>query len=150
MTLTKWNSSLFPSVPRLFDDVFSRDLFNWSNNNYSLTNTTLPSVNIRETNDGFLVEMAAPGMTKEDFKIELDNEMLKISSEKQMQNEEKDGERYTRREFSYQSFERSFNLPKSVVDSGKIKAKYENGLLQIQIPKREEAKALPPRQIAVN
>jgi HSP20 family protein len=149
MTLTKWNSSLFPSFPRLFDDFFTRDLADWSNGNFSSTNTTLPSVNILENNDGFLVEMAAPGMKKEDFRIELDNEYLKISSEKQSENEIKDGERYTRREFSYQSFERSFHLPKSVVDTGKINAKYENGLLRIMIPKREEAKALPPRQIAV-
>lgn len=149
MTLVKRNSDLFPAFPKFFDDFFSRDLFDWGFNNFSNTNTTLPSVNIRETNDEFLVEMAAPGMDKKDFRIELDNEILKITSEKQFENEMKEGERYTRREFSYQSFQRSFHLPKSVVDESKIKAKYENGLLRIMIPKREEAKALPPRQIAI-
>ncbi len=149
MTLTKWNSPIFPTFPRLFDDFITRDVLDWSNGHFSNTNTTLPSVNIKETADGFVVEMAAPGMSKEDFRIELDNEMLKITSEKQSEQEVKEGERYTRREFSYQSFQRSFHLPKSVVDAGKIKARYENGLLCIQIPKREEAKQLPPRQIAV-
>ncbi len=149
MTPTKWSASIFPSFPRLFDDFFTRDLNDWSNNHFSNTNTTLPSVNIQESNDGFLVEMAAPGMKKEDFKIELDNEYLKISSEKQTNHETNDNQRFTRREFSYQSFERSFHLPKSVVDTSKINARYENGMLQILIPKREEAKALPPRQIQV-
>lgn len=149
MTLTKWNSPIFPAFPRLFDDFLTRDVLDWSNSHFSRTNTTLPSVNIKETSDGFVVEMAAPGMSKEDFRIELDNEMLKISSEKQTEQEVKEGERYTRREFSYQSFQRSFHLPKNVVDVGKINAKYENGLLCILIPKREEAKALPPRQIAI-
>ncbi len=149
MTLVKSNSDRFPAFPKFFDDFFSRDIFDWGFNNFSNTNTTLPSVNIRETNDEFLVEMAAPGMDKKDFKIELDNEILKITSEKQMENELKNDERYTRREFSYQSFQRSFHLPKTVVDESKIKAKYENGLLRIMIPKKEEAKALPPRQIAI-
>ncbi len=149
MTPIKWSSSFFPTLPRLFDDFFTRDLNDWSNNHFSSTNTTLPSVNIRESNDGFLVEMAAPGMKKGDFKIELDNEYLKISSEKQTEQETNDTQRYTRREFSYQSFVRSFHLPKSVVDTNKINARYENGILQVLIPKREEAKALPPRQIQV-
>ncbi|MFQ5448105.1 MAG: Hsp20/alpha crystallin family protein [Saprospiraceae bacterium] len=149
MTLIKNGSSLFPAFPRLFDDFFTKNLMDWSFDNFSLTNTTLPSVNIRETNDDFLVEMAAPGMTKKDFKIELDNEILKITSEKQEEQEMKENERVTRREFSYQSFQRSFHLPKSVVDESKIKAKYVDGILRIVIPKREEAKALPPRRIAV-
>jgi len=149
MTLVKRNSDTFPTIPKFFDDFFSRDLFDWGFNNFSNTNTTLPSVNIRETNEEFLVEMAVPGMDKKDFKIELDNEILKITSEKQVKNELGEGERYTRREFSFQSFQRSFHLPKSVVDISKINAKYENGLLRIMIPKKEEAKALPPRQITI-
>jgi HSP20 family protein len=101
----------------IFDDLFNRDLLNWGLVNNSATNTTLPSVNIRETNDNFIVEMAAPGMTKDDFKIELDGNLLTISSEKEDRSEMKDGEKYTRQEFSYQSFQRSFQLPKDVVDS---------------------------------
>ncbi len=148
MTLIK-RSSFAPPVPRLFDDFFTRDVFNWNHNNNSSTNTTLPSVNILESNDGFTVEMAAPGMSKDDFQIELDNETLTISSQKETNEELKEGEHYTRREFSYQSFHRSFVLPKSVVDHSKIKAKYDRGVLHIMIPKREEAKKMPPRRISI-
>lgn len=148
MTLLKKNS-LMPSTPLFFDDFFTRDLFDWGYRNNSLTNTTLPSVNIVETKDDFVVEMAAPGMKKEDFVIELDNELLTISSEKEETTEIKEDDHFTRKEFSYQSFRRSFQLPKTVVEESKIKAKYENGLLKILIPKKEKAKALPPRQISV-
>lgn len=146
MTLIRSN---FPTLPRIFDDFLTRDVFDWGTNNYSITNTTLPAVNILENNDAFLVEMAAPGMNKKDFTIELDNEMLKISSEKEVKYEPKEDERYNRREFSYQAFQRTFHLPKTVVDESKIEAKYEDGVLRVMIPKREEAKALPPRQIKV-
>ncbi len=149
MTLVKTNASLFPAVPRLFDDFFTRDLFDWFNNSFVAANSTMPAVNIKEDGEGFTVEMAAPGMSKEDFKIELENEILTISAERKAENEVKEGERFTRREFSYQSFRRSFHLPKSTVDYDKIKAKYDNGVLNIRIPKREEAKALSARQIAV-
>lgn len=149
MSLVKSNSSLFPAFPRLFDDFFTRDVFDWMNTRMPVVNGTLPAVNIKEDGDGFTVEMAAPGMNKEDFKINLENEVLTISAERKTENEVKEGERYTRREFSYQSFQRSFHLPKSAVDYDQIKAKYDNGVLSIRIPKREEVKALPARQIAV-
>jgi HSP20 family protein len=106
-------------------------------------------VNIKETKDGFEVEMAAPGMKKNDFKIELENNMLTISSETTNQNIENEGDRYSRREYSYQSFQRSFTLPREVVDSEKINAKYEDGVLKLMIPKKEEAKQKPPRQILI-
>lgn len=134
--------------PDLFDRFLESDLFNIANRNFSNTNTTLPSVNIKETQDGFEVEMAAPGLTKEDFKIEVNNYMLTISSEKRDEGEVKEGD-YTRREFSYQSFTRSFALPLTV-DSEKINAKYENGILLVEIPKREEAKPKPLRQISIS
>ncbi|MBD0367959.1 MAG: Hsp20/alpha crystallin family protein [Flavisolibacter sp.] len=142
-------NELFPSL-NLFDDIFSRDLWNWGLSNNSTTNTTIPAVNIKETNDNFEVEVAAPGMTKEDFKVELDNNMLTIRSEKENQNVEKEGEKYSRREFSYQSFQRTFHLPKEVVDVDHIHAKYENGLLLLLIPKKEEAKQRPPRMIQIS
>lgn len=93
--------------------------------------------------------MAAPGMNKKDFTIELNDEMLTISSQREVTNELKEDARYTRREFSYQAFQRTFHLPKTVVDESKIKAKYEDGILRVLIPKREEAKALPPRTIMI-
>ncbi len=148
MTLIKRNSFL-PAVPRFFDDFLSKDFYDWNAQNNLPANSTLPSVNIVESNEGFLVEMAAPGMDKKDFTIELDNETLMISSEKEHKNDFKEGDKYVRREFSYQSFNRSFHLPKSVVDDSRIEAKYKDGVLQVMIPKREEAKAAPVRQIAV-
>ncbi|UPK68696.1 Hsp20/alpha crystallin family protein [Chitinophaga filiformis] len=148
MSLIKRNGNTFSSLPSLFDDFFSRELFNWGNNNFSATSTTVPSVNIRETADNYEVEVAAPGMEKKDFKVTLDDNLLTISSSKQQQQEKKD-DNYTRREFSYQSFQRSFELPKNVVDEDKIIARYENGLLHLTIPKREEAKQKAPRTIEI-
>ncbi len=150
MTLIKSNGSRLNSFPMLFDDFFNRDLFNWGTNNFSGTNTTVPAVNIRETSEHYEVEVAAPGMSKEDFKVELDGNQLTISSEKTNQNEDSQDNRFTRREFSYQSFERSFTLHKDVVDLDRIHAKYENGLLQLIIPKREEAKQKPPKRIMIS
>ena len=140
-------SDLFPM--NVFDDFFTRDLWNWGLNNTSSTNTTIPAVNIRETNENFEVEMVVPGMTREDFKVELDGTMLTISSEKKQNREDREGEKYTRREFSYQSFQRTFQLPKEVVDAENIQARYENGVLQLLIPKKEEAKQKPPRTIEI-
>ena len=139
-----------PTLPGLFNDFLTRDLWNWGLNNNSVTNTTIPAVNIKETKDTFDVEVAAPGMKKEDFKVELDGNMLTISSEKTNETNEKDGERYSRREFSYQSFQRTFQLPKDSVDADKIEARYEHGLLHLIIPKKEEAKQRPPRMIQIS
>ena len=150
MTLVKRNGSLLNQMPVLFDDFFNRDLFNWGNQNFSDTNTTVPAVNIKETAENYEVEVAAPGMTKNDFKVELDGNNLIISSERSHQKEERDDERYSRKEFSYQSFQRTLNLHKEVVDVDKIVAKYENGLLLLLIPKKEEAKQKPPRQIQIS
>jgi len=136
------------NYPSLFDRFFENDLFDWSNRNYSNTNTTLPSVNIKESTDDFEVEVAAPGFNKNDFRIELNHDLLTISSEKELDKETKEGQQFTLREFSYQSFSRSFTLPNSA-DSEKIGAKYENGILRILIPKKEEAKPRPARQIAI-
>ena len=150
MNLIKRNVGQAPALHRLFfDDIFGRDFFNWENNNYSTTSTTLPSVNIKETADNYEVEVAAPGMDKNDFKITLDGNQLTISSVKENE-ETTENENYSRREFSYQSFQRSFELPKNVVDEDKIIARYENGLLLLSIPKREEAKPRPPRMIEIS
>ena len=134
--------------PSLFDRIFENDFFDWSNRNFSATNTTLPSVNIRESTDEFEVEVAAPGLGKSDFKIELNNDLLTISSEKTSEDETANGMQFTRREFSYQSFNRSFSLP-NTADSEKIMAKYDNGILRVSIPKKEEAKPRPPKKINI-
>ena len=149
MNLIKKNGHQIPGFQRrFFDDVFGRELFNWENNNFSTTSTTLPSVNIKETSDNYEVEVAAPGLDKNDFKVSLDGSLLTISSEKENQQVSEE-ENFTRREFSYQSFQRSFELPKNVVDEDKISARYENGLLHLSIPKKEEAKQKPPRMIEI-
>jgi HSP20 family protein len=148
MSIIKRNE-FFPGLS-MFDDFFTRDLLNLGLNKNSSTNTTIPLVNIKETNDNFEVEMAAPGMNKEDFKVELDGNVLIITSEKKDEAEVKEGDRYTRREFSYQSFQRSFQLPKEVVDADKIEAKYENGVLRLLVPKKEEAKPRPPKMIQIH
>ena len=148
-SIVKRSAWPFNDMPGLFNDFFSRDLWNWGLENNSSTNTTIPAINVKETNENYEVELAAPGMEKKDFKIELNGNMLTISSEKQGEWEDKDGERYSRREFSYQSFQRTFQLPKDVVDEDKIEAKYDNGLLKLVIPKREHAKQKPPRMIEI-
>ena len=145
MSLVKYSNQL----PSIFDRLFENDLFDWSSRHFSDTNTTLPSVNIKESDDAFEVEMAAPGLSKKDFKIELNNDQLTISSEKEVEKETKEKEQFTRREFSYQSFCRTFYLP-NTADAEKIKAKYENGLLKVSIPKKEEAKPRPAKQISIS
>lgn len=148
MKLAKRNLNNFSLFSPMFDN-FNRELLNWDNKNYSSTSTTVPAVNIKENADTFEVEVAAPGMTKGDFKITLDGNLLTISSAKQEQNEEhKDN--YTRREFSYQSFQRSFELQREVVDQDNIQASYENGMLRLTIPKKEEAKQKEPRMIEIS
>ncbi|MCD6179582.1 MAG: Hsp20/alpha crystallin family protein [Bacteroidales bacterium] len=135
--------------PSVFDRFFDNSIFDWNNRHFSETNTTLPSVNVKENTDEFLVEVAAPGFDKKDFNIEIDNDVLTISSEKKDEIEEKEGEKITKREFSYQSFSRSFTLP-VLVERDKINAKYEKGILRIAIPKKEEAKPKPAKRIKIS
>ena len=148
MTLVKRNSNL-TNIPRLFDDFFVRDFSNQGNNDYSSSNSSMPSANIIETNSAFEVELAAPGMSKKDFQVELDNETLTISGERKIEKKMEEDAHFVRREYNFESFRRSFHLSKKVVDASKIEAKYKDGVLHILIPKKEEAKALPPRTIQI-
>ncbi len=147
MTLIRRNEN-YPVLSNILNDFFRNDWLDFSNRNYSLTNTTLPSVNIKESEEAFIVEMAAPGLDKNDFKISLNSGTLMISSEKKSENEVKEDSQYSRREFSYQSFCRSFSLPESA-DAEKISARYENGILLVNIPKREEIKRNLERTIEI-
>lgn len=141
------NSQSFPS---LLDDFFGRELFNWENSNFSSTSTTIPSINVKETDENFEVEVAAPGMDKKDFNVTLNDNLLTISSVKENEKETVE-DNYTRKEFSYQSFQRSFELPNNIVDEENIKAHYDNGLLHLVIPKKEEAKeSKSPRVIEIS
>ncbi|MBN1198732.1 MAG: Hsp20/alpha crystallin family protein [Bacteroidales bacterium] len=107
-----------------------------------------PSANIIEKPEGFELEIAAPGLKKEDFKIDLDNAVLTISTEMEDAKKE-EGKNYTRKEFYYGSFSRSFTLPKSV-NTDKIKAEYTNGILKIDLPKRDEAKLETKKEIKIS
>jgi len=98
----------------------------------------VPSVNIIENENDFVLELAAPGKTKEDFKINLENQLLTISSEVKEEKEETK-KNYTRREFVFNSFSRSFTLPKNIIHD-KVAADYKDGILRITLPKKEEAK----------
>jgi len=135
------------NLPSLIDDFFGRDVM--QNFLDYQTGISTPAVNVVETNDNFRIEVAAPGLEKKDFKVEIENQLLVISSEKQHVNEDKQDGKYLRREFSYLSFKRAFSLPEKI-DPEKIKANHRNGVLLIEIPKKEEAKLKPPRNIAVS
>lgn len=149
MTLATRNNWT-PSFPSLFDKIFEGDLMDWKNSNFAGSNTTLPAVNIKENDDQFEIEVAAPGMEKKDFKVNFDNGRLTISSEKENEKEVKDGESLTRREFNYQSFQRSFTISENMVNSDKINASYNNGILHITLPKREEIKPKPAKEIKIS
>ena len=134
------------SLPGIVDDFFGRDMLSDFFDNYQ-TGICIPAVNIIEGKDEFRIEVAAPGLDKKDFTIDVKNNVLFISSEKREEDEKKE-EKIMRREFSYSSFKRSFSLPDSV-DSDKISASHKDGVLSIMIPKREEAKEKLPRQIRI-
>jgi HSP20 family protein len=126
-------SSLLPSILNNFITPWN-DLFDESN--VDLWNINVPAANIEETKDSFKVSLAAPGMKKDDFKVDIVGDQLTISSEKKEEKEEKDAT-YSRREYNYSSFCRTFTLPEGVIQD-KIDAKYEDGLLKLTLPKSEE------------
>lgn len=134
MTLIKWNNKPANSF---FNSAFNHLL----DNEFGLlgqNNTgSIPAVNIQENEQGYHLELAVPGLKKEDIKVKFDDGMLSISAEQKHENEEST-ENYTRREFSYQNFKRSFQLPE-IANEENIAAKYEDGILKIDIPKKEEA-----------
>jgi HSP20 family protein len=140
MSLVKFNQ--YPTFTDLIENLERNFL-----GRVDETSGDIPAVNIKEESDKFVLEMAAPGMKKDDFKINLDNYQLTISSEKKDEKEEKE-DNYTRREFVYSSFSRSFTLPKSI-DIEKIKADYKNGILNIVLPKKEEEAKLT-KQIKIS
>jgi HSP20 family protein len=150
MTIAKLSDNLYPSFPSFFNRFFEGDMMDWNRSNYADTNTTLPAVNIRENKDEFMIDVAAPGMKKDQFDVNYENGRLTISSEKKEEKKEDKKDTYTRREFSYMSFQRSFTIPENLVDGEKIKATYNEGILHISLPKREEIKPKPARQIKIS
>lgn len=143
----------FPSVVNklvnpLFEDFFTRDISDWADRNISAIGVNLPSVNLKETDTKLEIELAAPGLKKEDFKIEVDNNTLIISAEKEEKKESGKKDDYILKEFNYQSFYRSFNLP-DYVDENKIEAAYKDGVLSVIISKNNNRKK-ELKTIAVN
>jgi HSP20 family protein len=106
-----------------------------------------PALNIKETDDNFEIELAAPGFAKKDFEVTIEDGCLNIKAEKEHSDEEKE-ENFTRREFSYSSFQRSLQLPDTVKDED-IKAKYNDGILRFKLTKKEDAKKLPPKKVEI-
>jgi HSP20 family protein len=146
MALIKWNNrELERPFRNVLDKFFGGDISDFMGDFAG----TVPSVNIKETKDDVKLDVAAPGMSKDNFKITLENNYLTISAEKQENRENKE-EDYDRKEFSYESFQRSFYLPENMVLADKIDAKYTDGILHITVPKAEEAKAKEPKRIEVS
>ena len=137
----------FEKQPSLFADFF-KPWNEWFDSDRFLGRVmTTPAVNITENKNDYLVALAVPGMKKDDFKIDVDGNMLTISSEKEETKEEKE-KKFTRKEYNYTSFSRSFTLPDEV-NKEKIDAKYEDGVLKISLPRKEEVKKPAAKQIAV-
>lgn len=132
-------------LPGLMDNFFGKDFLSTFFNDSADHN--MPAVNIKENKDNFEIEVAAPGLEKKDFKIEIDRNNLTVSSVKEFSNEESE-EHYTRREFSYQTFSRSFVLPETV-NQDKVGASHKNGVLTITLPKKDEAKVKPAKEIKI-
>ena len=144
---TRALAKLSESMPSVFDDFFKPWNEWFDNSGLPGRAMNVPAVNITEQKDAYLVSLAVPGLKKEDFKIGVDGNMLTISSEKEENKEEKD-KRFTRKEYNYSSFSRSFTLPEEI-NQEKIEAKYEDGVLKISLPRREAAKKPSVKQIAV-
>lgn len=131
-----------------FDDFLMKDLFHWTNKGINYSNFT-PSVNILSNTDNYELHLAAPGMEKSDFKIEVDQNKLIISAEVSNKSNEQESN-FIRKEFNYFSFKRSFTLPKDQIDLEKISANYTDGILKINIPKIEKQNTASIKQIAIN
>jgi HSP20 family protein len=126
-----------------FDDFFGKEIFGYNPNNFA---KTTPAVNVKEDDKQFILEVAAPGLQKEHFNVAVEDGILTISAEtKSEKTESNEDAKFTRKEFSYSTFKRSFTLDEESVDADNIVAKYENGILNIAIPKKvkteEEKKA---------
>ena len=144
MTLVKFNNGHRNAVNPWFNDIFNSLINDSTLNDRFVTKT--PAVNIAETENEFHIELAAPGLKKEAFKISVDKNVLSVSAEKKAENVE-EGKKYSKREYSYTSFVRSFTLPE-VADQAKIEAEYTDGILKLNVAKKEEAK-IQSREISV-
>ncbi|WP_418639008.1 Hsp20/alpha crystallin family protein [Winogradskyella sp.] len=149
MSLIKFNNRnrLFPSWNNegLKNFLSNDDFFN---NDFFDEDGLMPAMNVKEHDNDFEIEFAAPGFTKKDFEVTIDDNVLNVCGEKKEEKEEKK-EDYTRKEFSYNSFKRSLNLPKTVNTDQDVKATYKNGILKLNLLKKEEAKGQAKKVIEV-
>lgn len=149
MSLIKFNNRqrLFPSWTNegLKNFLSSDDFFN---NDFFEEDSLMPAMNVKEHDDDFEIEFAAPGFNKKDFEVTIDENILNVCGEKKHEIEEKE-EDFTRKEFSYNSFKRSITLPKSVNTDQEVKATYKNGILKLNLLKKEEAKTQQPKKVEV-
>ena len=132
-------------VPAYWDDFFNDKFFNQLNSANCSGNS--PAVNISEDDTGYTIEVAAPGIARKDFNLEVENDVLTISTEKK-ESKEDSKPNFLRREFDYQTFKRSFQLPETIYQD-KIKASHDSGILTLTLPKKEEEIQKAPRQIEV-
>lgn len=148
MTLLRRTSN--PAWTGIFDDAFFKDFFDVTPKAFGNVAKSVPAVNVKETDNSYKVELAAPGVKKDDFRISVDENVLTISSEAKAESEEKDKDgRYTKREFSYQSFSRSFTLDPDHVEVDAIAATYEDGVLHLEIPKKSKEEVKVKKTIEV-
>ena len=146
MTILKTNIDLYPELESLMDDFISTEMNDVKRKNHSPEDSTLPKVNIYENDQAFRIDLAAPGLNKDHFKIELDKDVLTISSDFRTSEE---GKNYLRKEFAYGSFRRAFTLP-DTADFEKIGARYINGILSLEIPKMNVRKPEPRKSIKIS
>lgn len=144
MSLIKFNRNRFP-----WSNMGWLDTDNFFDDDFFSRKESLPAINIKESEDTFDIELAAPGFDKKDFEVTLDEHILQVSAEKQIEREEEENN-YTRKEFSYNSFRKSLQLPNTVDETKEIKATYKNGILNLELQKKEEAKTTPKKVIEVN
>ncbi|PRX57227.1 Hsp20/alpha crystallin family protein [Flagellimonas meridianipacifica] len=145
MSLVRFNRNRFPWNENLVD-FFNRDTF--INDDFFNLEKSLPAMNVKERQDDFEIELAAPGFDKKDFEITMKDDLLEVSAQKTKE-ETKEEEAYTRQEFNYNSFRRSMQLPSAVDQSKEVKATYKDGILKMHLLKMEEAKEKPKRIIEV-
>lgn len=151
MNLTAKKNGGLPSLVSDFfgASLFDRDFFDLESDLFpSRLGINIPTANVTETPKEFKLELAAPGLERKDFNVEVENHVLRISAEKEEEKKEKNGE-YSRREYSFNSFSRSFSLPENVKE-GNIDARYENGVLKVSIPKEKETPVKPAQKVSVS
>ena len=146
MTLVKFKKHRLPWSDNMFADLISADRL--LTNDFFRDDNWMPAMNIKENDKSFEIDMAAPGFNKKDFEITIENRILHVSAKKEVEKEE-NKENFTRKEFSYNSFSRSFTLPENVNDEDNINAKYKNGILKLTLAKLHKDEIVHKRIIEI-